>query len=179
MKKLLFCLGFLTMVLVNQANAREVAVINLEEIIKNSTAMSKINKELEAKKSDIEKKLKIDEKKLTDEKTSLEAQIKTLSQDVAQQKVMDFQQKVMDFQKNVKENENDLQRTYMNAVVQVTNTVKEIVAEMKNEKNSKYDFQVVLPSASVIYSDKNLDISSEVLSRLNKRLKEIKVTNKK
>ncbi len=179
MKKLLFCLGFLTMVLVNQANAGEVAVINLEEIIKNSTAMSKINKELEAKKSDIEKKLKIDEKKLTDEKTSLEAQIKTLSQDVAQQKVMNFQQKVMDFQKNVKENENDLQRTYMNAVVQVTNTVKEIVAEMKNEKNSKYDFQVVLPSASVIYSDKNLDISSEVLSRLNKRLKEIKVTNKK
>lgn len=179
MKKLLFCLGFLTMVLVNQANAGEVAVINLEEIIKNSTAMSKINKELEAKKSDIEKKLKIDEKKLTDEKTSLEAQIKTLSQDVAQQKVMDFQQKVMDFQKNVKENENDLQRTYMNAVVQVTNTVKEIVAEMKNEKNSKYDFQVVLPSASVIYNDKNLDISSEVLSRLNKRLKEIKVTNKK
>ena len=179
MKKLLFCLGFFAMILVNQANAGEIAIINVEEIIKNSTAMTKVNKELEAKKSDIEKKLKIDEKKLSDEKTSLEAQIKTLSQDVAQQKVMDFQQKVMDFQKTIKENENDLQKAYMNAVVQITNTVKDIVAEMKNEKNSKYDFQVVLPSASVIYSDDNLDISSEVLSRLNKKLKEIKVVDKK
>ena len=56
------------MILVNQANAGEIAIINVEEIIKNSTAMTKVNKELEAKKSDIEKKLKIDEKKLSDEK---------------------------------------------------------------------------------------------------------------
>jgi len=178
MKKFLFCLGLVAVVLVNQASAAEVAVINIEEIIKNSTAMSKVNKELEAKKSSIEKKLKIDEKKLSDEKTSLEAQIKTLSQDVAQQKVMDFQQKVVDFQKLVKENENDLQKTYMDAVIQVTNTVKEIVAEMKKEKNSKYKFKVVLPTASVIYNDKDLDISSEVLSRLNRRLKQIKISDK-
>lgn len=179
MKKILFCLGFVIMALINQASAGEIAIINLEEIIKNSTAMNKINKDLEVKKADIEKKLKVDEKKLTDEKISLEGQIKTLSQEVAQQKVVEFQQKVVQFQQTVKENENTLQKTYMNGVIQVTNTIKAIVEEMKNEKNTKYDFKVVLPAATVLYSDKDLDISSEVLSRLNKKLKEVKTNTKK
>ena len=178
MKKILFCLGLVAMVLVGQTNAAEIAVINLDEVIKNSTAMTKANKILEGKKSDIEKKLKVEEKKLSDEKASLEAQIKTLSQEVAQEKAIAFQQKVIDFQKMVKENENSLQKSYMDAVIEITNTIKTIVDEMKNEKNSKYDFKVVIPSASAIYSDKDLDISAEVLSRLNKRLKEIKSIKK-
>ena len=49
---------------------------------------------------------------------------------------MDFQQKVISFQKNVKENENDLQKAYMEAVVKITDTIKEIIVEMKNEKNT-------------------------------------------
>lgn len=179
MKKLLLCLGFLGMVFINQANASEIAIINLDEIIKNSTAMTKVNKALEEKKSDMEKKLKAQEKTLNDEKSSLESQIKTLSQDVAQQKVMDFQEKVMNFQKEVRENENSLQKTYMDAIFEVTNKIKEIVADMKKEKDGKYNFDVVLPASSVIYSEKSLDISSEVLSRLNKELKSVKTVSLK
>ena len=165
------------MILINGgANAGEIAVINLEEVLKNSIAMGKVNKTLEAKKSEMEKKLKLDEKKLTDEKNTLESQIKTMSQEVAQNKVMDFQSKVVDFQKNVKDNENELQKSYMDSVMQVTESIKTIIEEMKAEKDSKYDFEVVLPKAATIYNDKNIDISSEVLSRLNKRLKEVKTT---
>ena len=162
----LFCTLFIT-----SAIASEVAVINFEEIIKNSTAMEKINKSLEAKKTDLEKKFKAREQALNDEKNTLESQIKTLSQDIAQKKVLDFQQKVVNFQKEVKDSENTLQKNYMDAVIELTNKTKEIIIAMKKEKNSKYKFDVVIPSSSVIYNEKNIDISAEVLSRLNKQLK--------
>ncbi|HSQ97475.1 MAG TPA: OmpH family outer membrane protein [Rickettsiales bacterium] len=175
MKKILFCLVILTLVFsVVPARAQEVAVINLEEVINNSTAMNKVKKKLEAKKADMEKKLKVEEKGLTDEKTALESQIKVLSQDVAQEKVTAFQNKVIAFQDNVKKNENELQKGFMDAYLKVTNSVKDIIVEMKNEKNTKYTFNVVIPKASTLYNDQNIDISAEVLARLNKKLKEIK-----
>lgn len=179
MKKIIICLGFLAMVLVNSARATEIATINLDEVIKNSTAMTKATKSLEVQKGNVEKRLKAEEKKLNDEKMSLENQIKTLSQDVAQEKVMAFQQKVMKFQQDVRESESGLQKSYMDAVVQITEKVKSIVAEMKNEKDGKYKYDVVLPAASVVYSDRSIDISPEVLSRLNKQLKEVKAPAKK
>lgn len=166
------------MVLANQANASEIAVINLDEVIKNSKAIESANKILERKKSEIEKKLKVEEKKLSEEKESLEAKIKTFSQEVAQEKIVAYNQKLVEFQKMVRESEATLQKMSMEAVVEITNAIKTIVAEMKTEKNSKYNFDVVVPAASVIYSEKNLDISAEVLSRLNKKLKEVKSISK-
>ena len=176
MKKVLFCLGLLAIMLINiNANATEIAIVNFENILSNSTAMSKVNKTLEAKKADIEKKLKADEKKLMDEKSTIEDQIKTLSQNAAQTKVEEFQSKVLDFQKNVRSSENELQKYQMDAVMQITEAIRNIIEEMRTEKNSKYNFDVVLPSASVVYSNKNIDITAEVLARLNKKVKEIKL----
>ena len=177
MKKFLFCLGFL--MLTNQVFASDIAIIDLDEIIKNSTAMANVNKTLENEKAGIEKKLKIEEQKLTDEKNSLESTIKTLSQDVAQKKAMEFQQKVLAFQQEVRENETNLQKKYIDSVAEITNTIKQIVSDIKTEKNSKYDFDVVLPASMTIYHNSELDISSEVLSRLNKKLKTVKVLKAK
>lgn len=179
MKKILFCLSFFAVLLLaGQSYASEVAVIDLDEILKNSTVMSKVNKTLENEKAGIEKKLKAEEEKLAEEKNSLESQVKTLSQEVAQQKVLEFQQKILAFQQKVKQNETDLQKKYMDSVIEVTEAIKNIVKEMKNEKDSKYSFDVVLPLSSTIYAESNLDISAEVLSRLNKQLKTVKAIEK-
>lgn len=175
MKKILFCLLGLMLVFGNvEARASDIAIVNLEEIVNNSTAMVKAKKKLETKKTDIEKKLKAEEKSLSDEKNSLEGQIKILSQDVAQEKIMAFQEKVIAFQNKVKNNESELQKNFMDVYVEITNNIKDVIVEMRNEKGSKYDFDVVLPKASTLYNSQSIDISAEVLARLNKRLKEIK-----
>ena len=80
----------------------------------------------------------------------------------------------MAFQNNVKESENSLQKDFMDAYVEITNNIKDIIVEMKQENKEKYNFNVVLPKASVLYNENNLDISADILARLNKRLKEIK-----
>lgn len=171
MRKIIYSLSLLVIILFQTANATTIATINLDEVVKNSTAMTKANKTLENRKLKVEKELKVEEKALSDEKTTLESQVKTLSQEVAQEKILAFQQKVLEFQKKVKEKEAELQKTYMNVVIEITNNVKEIVAEMKQEK--EYNFDVVMPVATLVYTSSDLDISSEVLKRLNKKLKEV------
>jgi Skp family chaperone for outer membrane proteins len=160
------------------ADATEIAVVNVEEIVKNSKVIANVQKTLEDKKNELEKKLKVDEKKLTDEKNELEGQLKILSQDVAQEKVAKFQEKVVSFQTKVKENEVLLQKGYVNAINDITKKIKEIVVEIKNEKDGKYKFDMVVLSNAVVYSDSSFDISSEVLVRLNKKLKKVNVNFK-
>jgi len=175
MKKILFCLVSLVLLFGSfEAKANEVAVINLEEIVNNSIAMNKFKKKLEAQKSDMEKKLKVEEKSLKDEQTALEAQSKMLSQEMLQQKAIALQDKINTFQNKVKDSENELQKNFMDAYVQLTNNIKDIIVNMKNEKNNKYTFDVVIPQASTLYSNSDIDISGEVLKRLNNKLKEIK-----
>lgn len=179
MKKIILCLSFLSIIMFNiQANAQEIAVINLEEIIKNSSAMTKFSKNLDGQKNEIEKKLKVEEQALTTEKNGLESELTHLSNTLAQEKAIAFQKKVGEFQNKVKENESGLQKKYMAAIIEVTDNVKTIISDMKKEKDGRYNFSVVLPKSSVLYNDSTIDISAEVLSRLNKKLTTIKNTQK-
>jgi Skp family chaperone for outer membrane proteins len=173
-KKFLFALFTLFFVLSN-ANATEIATLKLEDIIKNSTAMVKAGKEIETKKNEIQKRLEKEEKKLTEERTDLEGQVKVLEPSKAQEKVQQFQDKVNKFQIEVRENEQMLQQANIDVVNQIIANIKTILKDMKDEKDSKYKFDVVLPTSGVVYSDVDLDLSGEVISRLNKKYKEVKV----
>jgi len=177
MKKLLLCLCLLLSVFIAVPNviAGEIAVVNLDEIIKNSTAMTKFTKDLEKQKSDMEKKLKLKEDNLANEKNSLQSELTHLSDSLAQEKASAFQKKVFDFQGEIKDNESTLQKKYMDGILEVTNSIRSILVEMKSEKNSKYTYTVVLPKSSAIYNDNGIDVSAEVLARLNKRLKKISI----
>ncbi|MDR3290181.1 MAG: OmpH family outer membrane protein [Rickettsiales bacterium] len=175
----IFLLSVLFIVSIVSVNATEIAVIKLDEIVKNSAAMVKAEKEIKEKKEGIEKDLKKKEKVLQTEKEELEGQIKVLDQSVAQDKIQKFQEKVVKFQNEVKENEGSLQSAYVDVVTQITNNIKVIVSDLKKEKDGKYIFDVVLPSSFVVYNDGKLDISGEVITRLNKQYKTVKVNFKK
>ncbi|GMO60420.1 MAG: hypothetical protein Ta2D_05880 [Rickettsiales bacterium] len=175
MKKILF--SVLVILSIVSANATEIATLKLDEIIKNSASMKKAEDEIKSKKESIEKDLKKQEKKLSDEKDELEGQVKVLDQSVAQEKIQKFQEKIQKFQAEVKDNETMLQNAYIDVVNQITNNVKSVIAEIKKE--GKYKFDVVLPNALVVYADSSLDISGDVITKLNKGYKTVKVTFKK
>ena len=177
MKKKIFLLASSCLLSLSfQANATDIAVVNLEEVINNSTAMTKAKKVLEKRKSDVEKKLKSEEESLNKEKQSLESSVKTLAKDVAQEKVVAFQNKVLKFQSKVKDEEVNLQKAYSDVVVEITNNIKDIINDIKGKGDKKFD--VALPTAATLFYNENIDISSDVLSVLNKKLKEAKTLKK-
>ncbi len=174
MKKIILSLITLFLLTLSNVDAKTIATVDLDEIIKNSKAMTALNKEMEEQKKDSEKLFKTKEQDLNNQKTSLESQIKTLSQEAAQQKVMEFQQKVIQFQQEIQLKDEQLKKLYLDSILEITEEIKVITSEMKNEKGSEYDFEIVIPVSTIIYSEKDLDISAEVLSRLNKKIKTLK-----
>ncbi|MDR0423649.1 MAG: OmpH family outer membrane protein [Rickettsiales bacterium] len=179
MKKNFLLSLFVVLSIVSVVSATEFATLKVEEVIKNSTAMEKVNKEIEKKKKEIEKDLQKEEKDLATEKESLEREINVLDKDVAEKKIQKFQEKVVKFQTKVKDSESNLQQANINAVNKILENIKAILSEMKNEKGSTYVYDIVLPTSTVVFVEKGLDISGEVLTRLNKKYKEVKVEFKK
>ncbi|MDR0572315.1 MAG: OmpH family outer membrane protein, partial [Rickettsiales bacterium] len=84
------------------ASAKEIAVINLEEIIKGSTSLKKFNEELEKEKNEIQDLIKKKEEELNKKKDDLESNSSILTKEVLQTKALEFQRDVLAFQESVK-----------------------------------------------------------------------------
>ncbi|MDR2527057.1 MAG: OmpH family outer membrane protein [Rickettsiales bacterium] len=162
----------------NSFAATSVAIIKINEIISKSVAMQKAKKEIDKKKEQIEKDLKEKEKKLMNEKADFESQAKVLDRMVLEEKALKFQEKVIKFQEEVRQNEQLLASVNNNVIGQILDNIKKIIADIKKE--GKHDFDIVIPADIAIHHDSKLDISGDVMVRLDKEYKEVKVdfTNK-
>ena len=131
-------------------------------------------KRFKHQKNQIQKELRKEENKLNAMKEDIQNKKSILSQEALEEKMIAFQSDVVSFQKEVKSKEELLQKAYMDAVLEVTDEIKLIVEEIKAEE--KYKFDIALSSPMVIYVNSSLDISADVLRRLNKRLRTINVS---
>jgi len=170
MKKIFSIVAVIGLFLViSNANATNVAVIDIEKIVENSIAMKNVNKKLTNSKNLMQKELQKEEGVLNAKRDDIASKSSILSKQALEGKMLGFQKDVITFQKKVKSEEEKLQKAYMGAVGEITDEIKIIVEEMKDEK--EYSFDVAIASSVAIYSSNDIDISAVVLKRLNKKVK--------
>ncbi len=68
-----------------------------------------------------------------------------------------------------------LKKGYVEALAQIDKKVKKILDDISNEKN----IDIIFPSSALASYKDHLDISAEVLKRLNQELKNVKVNFEK
>jgi Skp family chaperone for outer membrane proteins len=167
MKKTLFLVALIFFI-TNHVIAKDIAIIDLQEIVKGSISFKKFNDSLEKEKNEIQDLIRKKEDELNKKKNDLESKSSILTKDVLQTKIMEFQKEVLAFQDSVKQEEMKLQEKLNNALNILNSNVNEIVVNLlKEEQYSKYSF--VSTAAVFIYYDKDNDITMEVLKRLNKQ----------
>ena len=165
----LFSFGF--------ANASSIAVVNVQEVLNNSLIIIDATKSLNKEKDSYQKKFSEREAALTKERDSISARSSILSQADIQKEVEVFQKKIMDFQTEVKETETKLQQKMNNILAKVSKELSIIISDMLKEKEfSKYG--KVINSEKLLYYDTQDDITKSVLSRLNKKFKNLKSIEK-
>jgi len=175
MKKLLSIFTIvIVFLMVSNANATNIAIIDIEQVVENSVAMKGVHKKLTSKKEKMQKELEKEESALNAKRDDIAGKSSILSKEALNDKMADFQQDVVAFQKKVREREDALQHAYMGAVGEITEEIKTIVKEMKSDE--KYNFDVAITSSVAVYSDESLDISAEVLKRLNKKVKSVQLS---
>jgi len=148
-----------------------VAVVDVQSVLEGSIVIkdlrNKIEKLNQKIQEDIVKKeaeFKPMEEKLINERASL-------SEDDFERKVNEFNAKVSHVRKEIQIKKTKLEQAHAEAMSRVHETTITIISDLAE----KYNLNLVIPSAQILYTKNNLNITSEVTFMLNERLKEVTI----
>jgi Skp family chaperone for outer membrane proteins len=170
MKKFLTTIALLSFISM-QANAAEIAVLDSDKIVKESKVMQDIQKQVAKKQKEYREELEEKQSKLEAEQKKIEGKKSILSQEAFAKEVKAFEKKVEELKSFVEEKQKSLTEGQFAAVNTVNEEVNSIVSAIAKEKNLDL---VVQAAQSPFYKD-SLDISDEVVTKLNQKLKTVKV----
>ena len=153
------------------ADAPKIAVVDIQKIVAESSATKDINKQLEKKKNEFQAQINKQEESLMKEDQELGKQKASLSAEAFEKKRKDFQVKVAGVQRDVQKKRAQLENAYTEALGKVQKAVVEIIKGMAVEKG----FTLAIPASQALYFQGDMDISGEVLGRLNAKLSSVSV----
>ena len=152
--------------------AEDILFINLQYIVGQPKAGSslreqseELNSEIINLRDEITKSLQEKGKKLEDERTLLSPEV--------------FQERADELRKEAEEKQNELnvrlqkiQQAIQRASNSIDSVISPILTEIVNEKGAK----MLLERQTLLFADPKLDVSAEVIKKLNRRLPKIDVT---
>ncbi len=148
-----------------------IAVIDYSLIQQNSTALIDIKSQIERRRQIYEEEITLQEQALRAEDQELVRERSILAADAFAQKRREFEARVAEVQRIVQERKRELDQAYQFGQEQVQRTVIEIIAEL----SEVYGFNLVLGRQQIVFADSALNISEEVLLRLNERLPRVEL----
>jgi len=149
----------------------KIAVVNIQGIMKDSTAASSVRDQLESKQKAFQSEITKKEEALQKEDQALAKQQSVLSKDAFAEKAKAFRNKATEVQKEVQAKKALLDAAFERSLNDIQKAVNDIIAELAKEKG----FNVALPTSQILYADSSMDVSKDVLERLNKKLPKVDV----
>jgi Skp family chaperone for outer membrane proteins len=176
LQKKFITLKFLTLILMSctafvNANASNIAILDLEKIIKDSKAMRDIQNKVNKKQDEYQKEVSKKQNDLENEQKTIEAKKAVLSKDGFEKEVQKFEKKVDDLKTYVDRKQNSLKKASMESMSKVNEIIKEIIGEISKDKN----YEVIIPASQTVFFEDSLDISEEVLKKLDKKITKVDV----
>lgn len=149
----------------------KVAIVDVQLILESSTAISGIRKSIDAISQDIQKYLTNKELEFKKIEEDLIKKRATLTEKAFEEEVSLFNKKVNDAQKEMQGKKTKLEQAHAKAV----SKVHEVTIEIINDLAKKYNFNLALPSSQILFATGELNITSEIITLLNGKLKSVKV----
>lgn len=149
-----------------------IAVIDSQRVNREAAALKNARQQLEQFRFSFQSEIAKEEEKLRAEEQEIARQRSVLSPEAFEQRRQAFQAKVIDLQKRIQERSQSLEKMLNGVREQVTVQVIEILKGLAQERG----FNMVLDRAQVqIFIGDSIDITPEVLKRLDQRLPTVKV----
>ena len=140
--------------ILNESTAGKKAQIDLKKKLENG--LKELNK--------IEQNLQSDEKKII-------AQKKIISEEEYKKKVKELRQKVSNLQKNKKNLLDTVGKQRSKARSELLKNLNPVIKDYMEEKKIRY----VMDKKSLILADESLDITQEIIKKLNDKIKSVKL----
>jgi outer membrane protein len=153
------------------ASGFNLAVVDITALVQNSSAGKSARAQIDKARASYQKSLTADQAEVRKLEDGLAAQRATLSPDAYQKRVQDLQKKIAGYQRQIQERQGKLAAASNTGAQQIGAAVERIVAEIGKERN----YALVLNKAGIIGGPGIVDITPEVLPRLNQRLASVKL----
>lgn len=150
------------------------AVIDYQRVLREAKAAKGIRDQVETRRKLYQDQIAKEEQKLNAADKELAKQRAVLSADAFKEKRDEFQKKVTTVQRMVQERRRTLDQVSAAALNQVRNAIIEIVSDLSSER----EFNIVLPSSTVLLFSPKVDLTQEVIARLDGKLPSVKVPEK-
>tara|TARA_B100000579_G_scaffold87946_1_gene69091 strand:- start:581 stop:1105 length:525 start_codon:yes stop_codon:yes gene_type:complete len=145
--------------------------VDFKYILNQSDAGKKAQTFLKNKLDNGVKELKKKEKAIQEEETKIIQQKKVISAEEYKKKVTDLRKKVESLQKERNSLLEKVSKQRSKAKTELLKNLNPIIQEYMKEKN----IRIVLDKKSILLADENLNITQDIVKRLNSKLKSIKL----
>ena len=169
MKKILLIVLFLILSTSSFANTK-IVYIDINQILNDSHVGKKTINELKIelkKKNEMFKKI---EEELKAEESSIVAKKNILSEEDYKKKIINLRKKINNYKKERSTNLNSFNEKKQSLTNRFIGIINPIIADYA----SKNDISIVIRKEHMILGKTELDISDEILKKVNKEIKEIK-----
>ena len=147
------------------------AVVDFRGVLAKSEAARNIRSAVDEKRRELRKYFLEVENSLRDEQKDLSKKRSIVTAEAFEQRARNLKEKAQSAQKLAQTSNQKLKKSFDQAMDKVQKELLRIVAEVAEESG----VGVVLFRSAIVIAVKKLDISKEVLQRLNKKLPEVKV----
>jgi len=145
--------------------------LDFKYILNQSDAGKKAQTYLKNKLDNGIKELKKKEKAIQEEERKIIQQKKVISAEEYKKKVTDLRSKVESLQKERNLLLSEVSKKRSKAKTELLKNLNPIIQEYMKEKN----IRIVLDKKSILLADENLNITQDIIKRLNSKLKSIKL----
>lgn len=149
----------------------KIGVVNIQEIMSESKAAKSIQKQLDTHREAFQKEFSKHERSLVDQEKGIIESRAELSSEEFSKKRQDFEAKLLETRKLVQKRQRSLELAAGESLKVLRVEVVKIVAELADSE----DYDIILTRQNVILAHKSMDITSHIMTRLNKSLKTIEL----
>ena len=169
--KFIFTKIFFIFLFIGLSNANEnIRFIDINYIVNNSEAGKALNKIVENKSKKISAELNDMGKKIENKKEKIIYQKNILKKDEYEKLVKDYDEEVKKYNIIRKKKNEDFNEFRINSQKKIIETLNPIITSYLK----KQSVQILLQKEQIIFADKKLDITEEILKVFNNKHKKIK-----
>lgn len=148
-----------------------IAVVDMNKVLQVSEAAKDARNQLEAKRKEYQDQITSQETSLRSSEQELIKNKSSLSEEEFNKKRAALEEKIVSAQKLVQEHKKSLDTGFNNSLNALQNEIAGIVGDIAKERK----LSLVLSNEGIILGERSLDITDEVLSRLNKKITKLPV----
>ena len=154
------------------ARAAKVAVLDVQRILREAKAMKNIRDQVSQLRKTYQEEIETKQADLRKDNEDLRRKRTILSSDAFDEERRKFDQKVAEVQRLVQSRNQQLDRANAEAVINVQKTLYQIVLDLANERS----YGLIFRKSATIVVHPPIEITPEVLARLDTRLPAVQVS---